>query len=154
VNFPFICSNIPAAPEYGVNISQSIRYSRACGSYQDFLDRVLLLKRKLLNQWFLLVNFIVATMTWLTVMEYLCHKWPRTCSTCRKHFPVLSFSLLTLGTRHKTKTSKQKTLTQKTKPMNIRYPMNTMHETSWEYLYMYTICIYWFIYFMKYNTDL
>jgi hypothetical protein len=23
-------------------------------------------------------------------MEYLCHKWPRICSTCRKHFPVLS----------------------------------------------------------------
>jgi hypothetical protein len=33
VNFPFICSNIPAAPEYGVNISQMIRYSRTCGSY-------------------------------------------------------------------------------------------------------------------------
>ena len=29
-------------------------------------------------------------MTWLTVMEYLCHKLPRICSTCRKHFPVLS----------------------------------------------------------------
>ena len=28
--------------------------------------------------------------SWLTVMEYLCYKWPRTCSTCRKHFPVLS----------------------------------------------------------------
>jgi hypothetical protein len=23
-------------------------------------------------------------------MEYLCHKWPQICSTCRKHFPVLS----------------------------------------------------------------
>jgi hypothetical protein len=34
VNFPFIFSNIPAAPAYGVNISQLIRYSRACGSYQ------------------------------------------------------------------------------------------------------------------------
>ena len=32
VNFPFICSNIPAAPAYGVYISQLIRYSRACGS--------------------------------------------------------------------------------------------------------------------------
>jgi len=37
VNFPFICSNIPEAPEYGVYISQLIRYSRACGSYQDFI---------------------------------------------------------------------------------------------------------------------
>jgi hypothetical protein len=29
-------------------------------------------------------------MTWLTVMEYLCHKWPQISSTCRKHFPVFS----------------------------------------------------------------
>jgi hypothetical protein len=51
VNCPFICSNIPAAPAYGVYISQMIRYS-----YQDFLDRGLLLTRKLLNQGFLLVK--------------------------------------------------------------------------------------------------
>ena len=31
VNFPFICNNIPAAPAYGVYISQLKRYSRACG---------------------------------------------------------------------------------------------------------------------------
>jgi hypothetical protein len=36
-NFPFICSHIPAALAYGVYISQLIRYSRACGSYHDFL---------------------------------------------------------------------------------------------------------------------
>jgi hypothetical protein len=56
VSFPFICSNIPGAPAYGVYIYQLIRYSRACGSYQDFLDRGLLLTRKLLNQGFLLVK--------------------------------------------------------------------------------------------------
>jgi hypothetical protein len=56
VYFPFICSNIPAAPTYGVYLSQRIRYSRACGSYQDFLDRGLLLTRKLLNQGFPLVK--------------------------------------------------------------------------------------------------
>ena len=32
-------------------------------------------------------SFTVTTMTWLTVVEYLCHKWPRICSTYRKHFP-------------------------------------------------------------------
>ena len=32
VNYLFICSNIPAAPAYGVYISQLIQYSRACGS--------------------------------------------------------------------------------------------------------------------------
>ena len=56
VNFPFIFSNIPAAPAYGVYISQLIRYSRACGSYQDFPDRGMLLTGKLLNQGFLLVK--------------------------------------------------------------------------------------------------
>ena len=49
VNLQFICSKIPAAPAYGVYLSQLIRYSRACGSYQDILDRGLLLTRKLLN---------------------------------------------------------------------------------------------------------
>jgi hypothetical protein len=100
-NFPFICSNIPAAPAYGAYISQLIRYSRACGSYLDFLDIGLLLTRTLLTEGFLLVNwshhfesFTVATTTWLTIMEYMCHKWPRICSTCRKHLPVLS-SLMT-----------------------------------------------------------
>ena len=37
-------------------VSQFIRYSRACGSYQNFPDRGLLLKRKLLKQWFLLAK--------------------------------------------------------------------------------------------------
>jgi hypothetical protein len=43
VNFPFICSNIPAASGYGLYISQLIQYSRACDSYQDIVDRGLLL---------------------------------------------------------------------------------------------------------------
>ena len=79
-------------------ISHLIRYSRACGFDQDFLNRGLLLTRKLPNQGFLLVklksyhfeSFTVANMTWSTVAEYLCHKWPWICSTGRKHFPVLS----------------------------------------------------------------
>ena len=81
VNFPFICSNIPAAPAYGIYISQLIRYSRAYGSYQDFLDRGLLLTRKLLDQGFLLVKLKSSLRKcygrhhdWLTAMEYLCHK--------------------------------------------------------------------------------
>ena len=63
VNFQFICSDIPAEPAYGVYISQLIRYLRACGSYQDFLDRVLglLLTRKLLNQ-----GFITSDVLWLS----------------------------------------------------------------------------------------
>jgi hypothetical protein len=108
VNFPFICSNIPA---YGVYISQMIRYSRACGSYQDFLDR---------GPWSFVTQifhngqpshggdrniFEVMTSTLPkgtlgSVASLLAatlyqgnpdrnHKL-RICSTCRKHFPVLS----------------------------------------------------------------
>ena len=51
-----MCSNIPGAPAYGVYISQLIRYSRACGSYPDFLDRGLLITRRLQNQGFPLVK--------------------------------------------------------------------------------------------------
>ena len=65
VNFPFICSNNPAAPAYGVYISQLIRYSRACRSHQDFLDRGLLLTRKLLNQVFRLVKLKSSLRKWL-----------------------------------------------------------------------------------------
>jgi hypothetical protein len=39
VNFPFLCSNIPAASAYGIYLSKLIRYSRTCDSYQDFLGR-------------------------------------------------------------------------------------------------------------------
>ena len=81
VNFLFIYSNIPAAPVYAEYISQLIRYSRVCGSYQDFLFRGLLLTRRLLHQGFLVVKlksslrkFTVSFMTGLTVTKYLCHK--------------------------------------------------------------------------------
>ena len=64
MNHPFICSNIPAAPAYGVYISQLIRYCRACGSYKDFLGRRLLLTRKLLNQGFLLAKLKPPWLGW------------------------------------------------------------------------------------------
>ena len=106
LNFPFIWSNIPAASAYGVYISRLIRYSRADGSYQDFLDRGLLLTRKLLIQGFLLVKlksslqkFYRRHHDWLTVVEYLCHKWSRICSICRKQFPVLSSIMTGFVTR-------------------------------------------------------
>jgi hypothetical protein len=44
-------------------------------------------------------SFTVATMTWLTVIEYryLCHKWPWLCSTCRKRFRSFPHSWLITG---------------------------------------------------------
>ena len=36
-NFPFLSSNIPSLPAYGVFISQLIRYARDCSSYECFI---------------------------------------------------------------------------------------------------------------------
>ena len=45
------CSALSAtASAYEIYISQVIRYSRACGSYQDFVDRGILPTNTLLNQ--------------------------------------------------------------------------------------------------------
>ena len=50
VNFPFLSSNIPSAPAYGVYVSQLIRYARTCSNYQDFMERGKVLTTKLLSQ--------------------------------------------------------------------------------------------------------
>ena len=50
VKFPFLSSNIPQSPAYGVYDSQLIRYARASSAYSDFLVRSRLLTSKLLGQ--------------------------------------------------------------------------------------------------------
>ena len=74
-----------------------IRYSRACGSYQDFLDRGLLITRKLLNQGFLLVKLKSSLRKFFGRHHDLVDRngisvsqMTTDCSTCRKHFPILS----------------------------------------------------------------
>ena len=52
-NFPFLSSNIPSSPAYGVFISQLIRYARACSSYECFILRASRLSSKLLKQGYL-----------------------------------------------------------------------------------------------------
>ncbi len=50
VNFPYLDSNIPVKPAYGVYNSQLVRYTRACTHYKDFLTRHRLLVIKLMSQ--------------------------------------------------------------------------------------------------------
>ena len=38
VNFPYLSSNIPSGPSYGVYISQLIRYARCCSHYMRISD--------------------------------------------------------------------------------------------------------------------
>ena len=78
-------------------ISQLIRYSSTCGSYHDILDKGSLLTRKLLNQWLLVVKLKLSLRKFYghhynLVNRYgvSVHKWPRICSVCRNHNPVLS----------------------------------------------------------------
>ena len=39
VNFPFMDSNSPAKPAYGVYISQLVRIGRICDKYHSFVER-------------------------------------------------------------------------------------------------------------------
>ena len=39
VNFPFLSSNIPTSPAYGVYVPQLISYARASSDYRSFLHR-------------------------------------------------------------------------------------------------------------------
>ena len=48
-NFPFLGSNIPSSPAYGMFISQLIRYARACSAYECFILRAVRLSCKLLG---------------------------------------------------------------------------------------------------------
>ena len=50
VNFPFMSSNIPSAPAYGVYASQLIRYAHRCSNYSDFLLYHRALVTRLLSQ--------------------------------------------------------------------------------------------------------
>ena len=50
VNFPYLSSNIPSGPSYGVYISQLIRYAGCCSHYDDFRYRHKCLVDRLLSQ--------------------------------------------------------------------------------------------------------
>ena len=52
VNFPFLCSNIPSGPAYGVYISQLVRIGRICSDYSSFALRHRELTERLVHQGF------------------------------------------------------------------------------------------------------
>ena len=56
-NFPFLSSNIPASPAYGVFISQLIRYARLFSSYGCFILRAVRLSHKLPEQGYVKERF-------------------------------------------------------------------------------------------------
>ena len=52
VNYPYMCSNIPAKPTYGVYVSQLVRLSRICDTFSTFVARHRLLTERLIKQGF------------------------------------------------------------------------------------------------------
>ena len=60
VNFPFLCSNIPSGPAYGVYISQLVRIGRICSDYSSFALRHRKLTERLVHQGFRYSNLCKA----------------------------------------------------------------------------------------------
>ena len=52
VKFPFMDSNIPAKPAYGVYISQLVRIGRICERYEAFVERHRMITSRLIHQGF------------------------------------------------------------------------------------------------------
>ena len=49
---------------------------------------------KYLFSFLICIECLLLDLTWLTIIEYPCHKWPRLCFNCRMQFPVL-YSFMT-----------------------------------------------------------
>ena len=71
INFPNMCSNIPASPAYGVYISQLIRYAWASSNYSDFLKRHLHLRNRLLDQGYKKIRLIRSLKKFIFRYQYL-----------------------------------------------------------------------------------
>ena len=52
VNFPYMNSNIPIKPAYGIYISQLVRIGRICEEYSAFMDRNRMITDRLIKQGF------------------------------------------------------------------------------------------------------
>ena len=50
VNFPYLSSNIPSGPAYGVYTSQLVRIGRICSNYTEFARRHYKLTQRLIHQ--------------------------------------------------------------------------------------------------------
>jgi len=109
-----------SSSNYGVHIYQLIRYSRTCGSYQDFRDRRLLLTSKLLT---FPVSWSCFGCNHALFNRYgdICHIWPRTCSICRSHNP-LSWFITGYLTRETRGVQEIHTLTEHTRsPLGFKW---------------------------------
>ena len=82
VNFPYMDSNIPSKPAYGVYISQLVRIGCICDSYKSFFTRHHQLTSRLVKQGFLYDKLV-------TSFKGFCSRYPEIFSkfkmSIRKH---------------------------------------------------------------------
>jgi hypothetical protein len=83
INFPNMCSNIPASPAYGTYISQLIRYARASSNYSDFLKRHHYLRNRLLDQGYEKILLIRSLKKFIFRYQDLVEKYSDSAETIR-----------------------------------------------------------------------
>jgi hypothetical protein len=86
INFPNMCSNIPASAYGGVYISQLIRYARASSNYSDFLKRHLHLRNRLLDQGYKKIRLIRSLKQFIFRYQDLVEKYSVSAETDRIFF--------------------------------------------------------------------
>ena len=59
VNFPYLDSNIPTRPAYGIYISQLIRITRICVKYSSFAERNRHITSRLVKQGFHYLSYVI-----------------------------------------------------------------------------------------------
>ena len=80
VNFPYMDSNIPAGPAYGVYISQLVRIGRICDKYEEFTKRNLLITTRLMRQGFRYTRLVFSFKKFFVKYIHLLNK----CGVCMK----------------------------------------------------------------------
>ena len=85
VNYPWLDSNIPESPAYGVYISRLIAYARACESYQDFRKRHQVLVNKLVKQGYKMKKLKVKFGQFISKYSKLVGKYKMTENTMFQH---------------------------------------------------------------------
>ena len=76
-NFPFLSSNMPSDPSYGVYVSQLIRYARCCSHYDDFRYRHKCLVDRLLSQGYIALRFEKSCKKFYSRYQDLIEKYQR-----------------------------------------------------------------------------
>ena len=86
VNFPFLSSNIPSSPAYGMFVSHLVRYPRSSSDYSDFVKRGSVLAARLANKGFLSRDYIIHVKSSMVVIQTLLENMTNLCAPSLKIF--------------------------------------------------------------------